>query len=217
MRKRIGCLIVALALCLGVTACGGEPTPSPTDEAITTAQADTTTTATQVSTSAEATTTTTPAATTTATETSATATNTPQTIVSPFADLSVTAVALYDPQLFQMEEAVFVKTLAQTDVETVTRQLSTATWEYYRTQDKWVKFYPYFAEWALMLTDTDGKQWVLHLFSDDVGWASLGTFDAGLSYADIIAQAKAHDKEGIDDFGRYQIDKETLAYLLSLF
>lgn len=200
MRNRTVCFLLALVLCFGLTACSGETVPF-SDEAATTT--------TQASTSAEATTTTT---------TAMKATTTTATPTTPFVGVTIAKIDLYDTHRFQMEEAVFVQSLTEaTEVENVTRQLSATSWEYYPNQDKWVKYEPLFAEWALVLTDTEGKQHVLHLLDETVGWASLGTFEAGLSYADIIAQAKAHDKEGIDDFGRYQIDKETLAYLLSLF
>ena len=146
----------------------------------------------------------------------------PIAVSSPLADIGIAEIALYDPQKFQMEEAVSVKTLSDAaEVAAVGQRLSAATWEYYPTQDKWVKFYPYFAEWALVLTCTDGRQRVLHLFSAEAGWASLGTFDGGLTYADIIARAKAHSGDGSADFeryfNRYKIDGETLAYLLGLF
>ena len=200
---------------------------------------DTTTTATEENTTAPATTTDiwrpgpgpgdkppAPTTTTTAPTTTGTTKTTaicrikavPIAVASPLADIGIAEIALYDPQQFQMEEAVSVKTLSDAaEVAAVGQRLSAATWAYYPTQDKWVKFYPYFAEWALVLTCTDGRQRVLHLFSAEAGWASLGTFDGGLTYADIIAQAKAHSGDGSADFKRYKIDGETLAYLLGLF
>ena len=212
------CLSLALTLCLGLTACGGESTPPSTDEdaattTLTSASAETTSTATTTAA------TTSTATTTAALTTSATVpADTSQTVASPLADVSIVKIDLYDTQLFQMEEAVFVRSLAETaTVEDVTRRLSAAGWEYFPNQDQWVKYEPLFAEWALVLTDTEGKQHVLHLLDETVGWASLGTFDGELSYTDVIAEAKTHDKEGIDDFTRYRIDDDTLTYLLSLF
>ncbi len=219
MRNRVVCFFLVLCVGLGVTACGGEPTPPSADEAATTTtQTSTsaeTTAITSATTSVTTTTTTTTAATTTATTVPADA---PQMVASPFVGVTIVKIDLYDTHRFQMEEAILVKSLTEAaETADVTRRLSATSWEYFPNQDKWVKFYPFFAEWALVLTDTDGKQWVLHLYSDDAGWASLGTFDAGIPYADIIAQAKAHDKEGVEDFRRHKIDADTLAYLLSLF
>lgn len=233
----------------GAGADGDTPTTTVTTEATTTSTTldttagDTTTTATEENTTAPATTTdvwrpgpgpgdkpTAPTTTTTAPTTTGTTKTTticptqavPIAVASPLADIGIAEIALYDPQQFQMEEAVSVKTLSDAaEVAAVGQRLSAATWAYYPTQDKWVKFYPYFAEWALVLTCTDGRQRVLHLFSAEAGWASLGTFDGGLTYADIIEQAKAHSGDGSADFERYfkryKIDGETLAYLLSLF
>lgn len=229
MKKRIGCLLLALMFCLGLTACDGEEKPSASEDPVTTttAPAVTTTAASQADAPATTTTSTTEEASTTAPTTTDGPTICPTQAVpiavpSPLADIGIAEIALYDPQQFQMEEAVSVKTLTDAaEVATVGQRLSAATWEYYPTQDKWVKFYPYFAEWALVLTCTDGRQRVLHLFSAEVGWASLGTFDGGLTYADIIEQAKAHSGDGSADFeryfNRYKIDGETLAYLLALF
>ena len=251
MRKRIGCFLLAFFLCFGLMACG-QKTPPATDETVTTTTTadtedtttvDTTTTATEENTTATATTTdvwrpgpgpgdkpTAPTTTTTAPTTTGTTKTTticptqavPIAVASPLADIDIAEIVLYDPQQFQMEEAVSVKTLSDAaEVAAVSQRLSAATWEYYPTQYKWVKFYPYFAEWALVLTCTDGRQRVLHLFSAEAGWASLGTFDGGLTYADIIEQAKAHSGDGSADFeryfNRYKIDGETLAYLLALF
>lgn len=225
MRKALGLLLICL-MCCGIAACGDH---SPNKK--TTVNTSSSTLATQTENQITApdsteshttttTTTTTEALVTTATgetkaPTSATqSSDGPQTVASPFTDVSITEIALYDTQLSQMEEAVLVKTL--TDAA-VAQRLAAATWEYYPTQDKWVKYNPLFAEWALVLTCTDGKQRVLHLLDANVGWASLGTFDGGLDYAAVIQQAKSHSKDGSADFDRYKIDGETLAYLLVLF
>lgn len=239
MKRKIFCFLLALIFCFGLTACGKQsakgagadgdtPTTTVTTEATTTSTTlDTTTTTadTEDTTSGDTTTTATEENTTAPTTTGTTKTTTicrikavPIAVASPLADIGIAEIALYDPQQFQMEEAVSVKTLSDAaEVAAVGQRLSAATWAYYPTQDKWVKFYPYFAEWALVLTCTDGRQRVLHLFSAEAGWASLGTFDGDLTYADIIAQAKAHSKDGSADFKRYKIDQETLAYLLALF
>ena len=137
---------------------------------------------------------------------------------NPFGGVSATEIALYDTHLFQMEEAVAVKTLTgKEQVESVVGRLAAATWVYYPDQSGWAKYEPLFAEWALVITDTAGKQHVLHLLDGTVGWASVGVCEGGLPYADIIAQAKTHSQEGVNDFARYKIDEDTLAYLLSLF
>lgn len=243
MKRKIFCFLLALIFCFGLTACGKQsakgagadgdtPTTTVTTEATTTSTTlDTTTTTadTEDTTAGDTTTTATEENTTAPTTTGTTKTTTicptqavPIAVVSPLADIGIAEIALYDPQQFQMEEAVSVKTLSDAaEVAAVSQRLSAATWAYYPTQYKWVKFYPYFAEWALVLTCTDDRQRVLHLFSAEAGWASLGTFDGGLAYADIIEQAKAHSGDGSADFERYfkryKIDGETLAYLLALF
>lgn len=203
MKNKLLILLLTLCLCVAVTACG---------EGKSAATANSTTTTT---TTAEDTTTT---AATADTTTTAPTGGTQAADANPFDGVSAAEIALYDTHLFQTEEAVLVKQVTdKAQAESVTRRLAAATWEHYPDESGWVKYQPLFAEWALVLTCTDGRQRVLHLFSAEAGWASLGTFDGGLTYADIIAQAKAHDKEGVEDFARYKMDSETLAYLLALF
>lgn len=221
MKKVFGWLLTLALLC-GMTACGNENDAAPSDGGATS-----TSTTVSAAPTATATTTTTqesaaPTTTTTATSSTAAPTTTstaPQKIAvsSPLADVSVTKIELYDADPYPQQEAVFVKAITDAaEIQEVAQRLSAAAWAHYPSQDGWVKYNPLYAKWALVLTEPTGKQWVLHLFSADGGWAAVGCFDGG-TYSDILQQAKEEDQQGADPLGRYTIDAATLSYLLSLF
>lgn len=223
--KSILCVLLAFSVCGCMTACSNQEVPSPQDQPSTqtTTHSTPTETATETvtqTTTATVTDTQTTEISTVTTVTQATTTTTvaaPTTMPSPFGGLSISKIELYNAQLFQIEEAIFVKTLMKAEIETAVQQLTAATWTYYPNENNWLKSNPIFAEWALILTDINSEQHVLHLFDRTVGWVALGTFEGNDTYADIIAQATANSKKGVEDFKRYKIDTDTLSYLLSLF
>lgn len=229
MKKQIGCFACAFFLSLGLTACQFDVPPPIDDAAPSDGGATTTSTTVSAAPTATATTTTTQESaapttiTTTATQSTAapaTTSTAPQKIAvpSPLADVSVTKIELYDADPYPQQEAVFVKAITDAaTIQEVAQRLSAAAWAHYPSQDGWVKYNPLYAKWALVLTEPTGKQWVLHLYSADGGWAAVGCFDGNGTYSDILQQAKAEDQQGADPLGRYTIDAATLSYLLSLF
>lgn len=234
MRKAL-CLLLVYLVCCGITACGDTSLPEKstvdTGSSVQTTQVESTSTvfdtkenyATTTTASSQATETISITAPSTETPSIPTASpsstaKSPVVLPSPLADLNVVNIELYDTQLFQTQDAVFIKSItASADIASILHTLTASPWEYYPNFNNWVKYNPIFAEQALVFTDSQNKKWVLHLLSADVGWASLGTFDASYSYTEMIEQAKSHDKERISDFARYKINDEMLDYLLSLF